>query len=158
MKMGQKILVAFDDSENAMRAVEHLANNFKPDTTVTLFSVLLDTAGICQMDSKELTPYFRSQQSAFCTLEDKKKELVQEAMKKAKRILVNSGFDESNIRTKLEPKKKGVGRDIAAEAKEGYDMIIMGRRGLSGIKEMFLGSVSQKVISLAKDISVSVID
>jgi nucleotide-binding universal stress UspA family protein len=79
-------------------------------------------------------------------------------MEKAKRTLVGGGFDEKNIHTKMEAKKHGVARDIVAEAKEGYDMIIMGRRGLSGIKEMFLGSVSQKVISLAKDISVSVIE
>ncbi len=30
-----------------------------------------------------------------------------------------------------------------------YDMIIMGRRGLGGLKGLFMGSVSQKISSLA---------
>ncbi|SHJ58584.1 universal stress protein [Parasporobacterium paucivorans] len=33
---------------------------------------------------------------------------------------------------------------------EGFDLIIMGNRGFSGIKRFFLGSVSQRVISEAK--------
>ena len=156
--MSQKILVAFDDSDNAMRAVEHMAANFKSDAEVTLFSVLPDTADICQMHSKELTPYFKAQQTAFCTLEDKKKELLEQAMEKARMILVHSGFDENKIHTKMSVKKSGIARDIVSEAHKGYDMIVMGRRGLSGIKEMFLGSISQKVLSLAKDMSISVVD
>jgi nucleotide-binding universal stress UspA family protein len=34
----------------------------------------------------------------------------------------------------------------------------MGKRGLSGIKDFILGSVSQKVFNTAKDISVLVVD
>jgi nucleotide-binding universal stress UspA family protein len=44
--------------------------------------------------------------------------------------------------------------DIIAEAQSGYDTIIMGRRGLSDIAEFFIGSVSQKVLHHAKDVSV----
>ncbi|MGD9017247.1 MAG: universal stress protein, partial [Desulfobacterales bacterium] len=60
--MSQKILIAMDDSENAMRAVTQVANTFSKDTLVTLFSVLPDTATLCDMNSPELTPLFRSQQ------------------------------------------------------------------------------------------------
>ena len=56
--------------------------------------------------------------------------------------------------TKIEAKNKGVARDILDEANSGYDLIVMGRRGLSGIKEFFMGSVSQKVTNGAGDISV----
>jgi len=83
--MGQKILVALDDSENALRAVAFVAKNFKPEHDITLFSVLPDTAAICEMNSPELTPYFLSERTAFCTLEDKKKSLVTEALQKAKK-------------------------------------------------------------------------
>jgi nucleotide-binding universal stress UspA family protein len=156
--MGQKILVSFDDSENAMRAVEFIATSFTKEQEITLFSVLPDTAAICDMNSPSLTPYFISKQTEFCALEDQKKEFVNEALQKAKELLLNVGFEEKNITIKVGTKKKGVVRDIINEANSGYDTIVLGRRGLSGIKDFILGSVSQKVLHLAKDISVILVD
>jgi len=156
--MGQKILVAFDDSENAMRAVEFITKSFTTDHRITLFSVILDTATICDMDNPSLTPYFMAQKGAFCSVEDQKKTLVNEAPQKAKELLIKAGFEEEHIVIKVETKKKGVARGIIDEAASGYDAIVMGRRGLSGIKEFFLGSVSQKVLQSAKAVSVLLVD
>ena len=91
--MDKKILVAIDDSENAMRAVEFIANLFATDSKITLFNVIQDTAALCEMNSPELTPYFKSQQSSFCLLEEKKQELVNQAVQKAKEILMDEGFE-----------------------------------------------------------------
>lgn len=156
--MDKKILVAVDDSENSRRAVEFVAGFFTLDSQVTLFSVLQDTAALCEMNSPELTPYFKSQQSSFCLLEEKKKELVTEALQAAKNILIEAGFEEANITIKAEPKKSGVARDIINESESGYGAIVIGRRGLSGIKDFILGSVSQKIFSAAKDVSVLVVN
>ena len=152
--MAQKILLAIDDSENAIRAVEFVANTFTVDNRITLFNVVQDTATMCEMNSPELTPYFTSQQSSFCLLEEKKKELVNEALQKSKTILLDAGFEEKNITIKAELKKDGVARDIIKEAQSNYNIIVMGKRGVSGIKDFLLGSISQKVFNLAKDISV----
>ena len=156
--MRRKILVAVDDSENAMRAVEFVAKSFTPDHIITLFSIILDTTAICDMDNPGLTPYFLSQKAAFCSLEDKKRAFVNEALQKAKELLIKAGFDEKSITIKMEDKKKGVARGIIEEAGSGYDNIVKGRRGLSGIKEFFLGSVSQKVLQSAKAVSVVLVN
>ena len=156
--MGRKILVAFDDSENAMRAVEYVAQVFSGDHEITLFNVIPDTAAICDMNSPELTPHFLVQQQNFCVFEEKKKELVKDALEKAKAILLNGRFEEGKIRVKIVPKKKGIARDIVNEAKTGYDTIVLGRRGLTGIEEFLLGSISQKVFNLAKDFSVLLVN
>ena len=71
--MEKNILVALDDSKNAMTAVESVARSFTSDHKVTLFSVIQDTAVICEMYSPELTPHFMAERSAFCSLENKKK-------------------------------------------------------------------------------------
>lgn len=156
--MRQKILIAFDDSENAMRAVTYVAESFSPDNQITLLHIIADTAALCQMNSPELTSYFISQQSTFCALEDKKAELVKAAMEKAKNLLFKAGFDEKDIICKIESKKHGVARDIVNEAHQAYDLIVLGRRGISGIQEFFFGSVSHKVLNAAKDISVLIIN
>ena len=156
--MDKKILVAIDDSENAMRAVEFIANLFATDSKITLFNVMQDTAALCEMNSPELTPYFKSQQSSFCLLEEKKQELVNQAMQKAKEILMDAGFEEKNITVKSVSKKSGIARDIIKEAQADYNAIVLGRKGLSGIKDFILGSVSQKVFNSAKDISVLVVN
>ena len=83
-----------------------------------------------------------------------KKELLKEAQKKAKAVLLQAGFAEEKIALKMGSKKKGIARDIVHEAKTGYDTIVLGRRGISGIQEFLLGSISQKVMHLAKDFSV----
>ena len=152
--MTLRILIAMDDSENAFRSVELVAKSFSADNSVVLYNVLLDTAALCNMESPELIPLFKSQQTSFCALEDKKRELVTTAMKRAKELLVSAGFSEKHIEIKVENKNKGVARDILTEAENGYDLIVMGRRGISGLKEFFLGSISQKVFTGARDISV----
>ncbi len=152
--MAKKILVAIDDSENAKRAVDLVAKSFATDNTIVLFSVMLDSAALCKMNSPELSPIFRAQQSNFCALEDKKRELVESAVKEAKEVLLSYGWDSDLIEVKIQTKNKGVARDILAEAKDGYQIVVIGRHGVSGLKEFFLGSTSQKVFSGAKEISV----
>ena len=73
--MAQKILIAVDNSDNAMRAVEYVARSFSTESAVTLFHVLADSAVLCEMHSPELAEYFIAQQSNFCALEEKKKQL-----------------------------------------------------------------------------------
>jgi len=152
-----KVLVALDDSDNATRAVEYVSKNFSPDHEVTLFSVIPDTQMLCNIDSPELTPYFWSQRNVFCSLEDKKKELIEATANRAKDLLLKAGFKKDKITVKVQAKKKGIARDIVAESESGYDTIVMGRRGLSGIKEFVMGSVSQKVLHSIKDVSIVIV-
>ncbi len=152
--MGCNILIALDESENALRSVDFVCRHFTPDHQVTFMSVVPDTAAICNMNSPTLTPYFMSQKEAFCDLENKKNEVVRSAMEQARERLIRSGFAAENLSLKVEGQKEGVARDILAEAQKGYDVIVLGRRGMSGVKEFFMGSVSQKILHGAGGIPV----
>jgi nucleotide-binding universal stress UspA family protein len=110
------------------------------------------------MNSPELTPLFKEQQASFCALESKKRELVNVALKRAKELLVKSGFSADHVKMKIEDKKHDVARDILVEAGKDYDLFVIGRRGLSGIKEFFLGSTSQKILNGARDVSVLIVN
>ncbi|MCP3926000.1 MAG: universal stress protein [Desulfobacterales bacterium] len=156
--MKKNILIAFDDSENAFRAVEFVEKFFTPDCNVTLFSVFPDTDALFLMKSPELSPYFVSQKSSFLSFEDKKKELIRNALKKARDKLLEAGFESNNINIKAECRRDGIARDIVNESHNDYDIIVLGRRGLSAIKEFFIGSVSHKVFNGVKDNSILVVN
>ncbi len=152
--MAKKILLAMDESENAMRAVEFITQTFKNDSEITVFSVVLDTPTVCEMDSPSLTPYFKAQKDAFCWVEDQKKMMIEEAHKKAGEALMKAGFDKKNIQAKIESKKKGIAKGILDEANSGYDLLVMGRKGVAGGREFSLGSIPQKILQSIKDVSI----
>lgn len=157
--MPKKLLVAMDDSENSLRSVDFIIENFSQSADrIVLFSVLPDPVVMFEMSGPELTSYFSTQQELLRTLQQERKKQLQAVLDRAKGALVTAGFVAENIAVKLEVKKIGVAQDIVEEASHGYDMILMGRRGLSGLKEFFLGSVSQKVVHLAKDITVVIVN
>lgn len=157
--MVKKILVAVDESKNSMKAVKYVASGIQPTGKVTLLSVLPDSTAACGLDSPTLTPLFKQNRKAFCAIEDTKKDHVKEFMEKAKTVLVEAGFPSKNVTIKIQKKKVGIARDILKEAQVGkYDTLVMGRRGLSAVKEFLFGSVSSKVVQLAKKVSVIVVD
>jgi nucleotide-binding universal stress UspA family protein len=157
--MANKILVAVDESKNSMKAVKYVASGIQPTGKVTLLSVLPDSTAACGLDSPTLTPLFKQNRKAFCAIEDTKKDHVKGFMEKAKTVLVEAGFPSKNVTVKIQKKKVGIARDILKEAQAGkYDTLVMGRRGLSAVKEFLFGSVSSKVVQLAKKVSVIVVD
>jgi nucleotide-binding universal stress UspA family protein len=156
--MGKKLLIAFDDSENAMRAVKSVATFFDRDSHVTLFHVAQDSSALCNMNSPGLTPLFKHEQSEFCTLEDKKRELVENALKEARGVLVDSGFTANNIAIKHEKAKRDVARDIIDEASSGYEVLVLGKKGISGFKDFLFGGTTQKVINHIDNVSVFIVN
>jgi nucleotide-binding universal stress UspA family protein len=157
--MKQNILIAFDGSQNSIRAVEYIAHhNFAPENKVTLFSIIQEPAALCEMDNEDLLPFFASKKNTFCEMEDKKREQLTNVQQKGKEILLKAGFKEEDVTVKLEINKKGIAREIINEAQSGYDLIVLGRRGLSDVKEYFLGSISQKVIHTAKNQAILIVN
>lgn len=157
--MGNKILLAVDNSKNALKAIKYVAKTVKPESTVTMLSVLPDATAACELDGPSLAPIFKSNIKTFCTIEDAKKSAVEGFMEEAKKTLEKAGFASKNVAVRIRKKKVGIARDILKEAKQGkYDTLIVGRRGLTGIKQFVFGSVSNKIVQLAKDITVIVVD
>ena len=157
--MACKILVALDESKSSLKAIRYVAETMKCEMEITLLSVLPDATAACGLDSPSLVPLFKENREAFCSIEDAKREHVQTFINQARDALVMSGFSPKNVKVKIRKKKKGIAQDIMKEAKEGgYDTIVLGRRGLSGIKEFFMGSVSSKVVHSAEDMAVIVVD
>jgi nucleotide-binding universal stress UspA family protein len=156
--MTQKILVALDDSANAMRAVEKIAATYSRENQITLYSALPDVDFSCLMDLNTLNRDQLDLHYTLCNdMQAQKKQQVELALKKAKRLLMQSGFAEKNITIKIDRGSSDIASDIINEAEDGYDIIVMGRRGRSALKEFFLGSISQKVLHAVRDKSVLIV-
>ncbi len=72
---------------------------------------------------------------------------IASCLEKAKTMLLNAGLNEGQIDTKIIEGRRSAAEDILREARDnGYSTIIAGRRGLSGVKEFFMGSVTRKIL------------
>jgi nucleotide-binding universal stress UspA family protein len=158
-RMAKKILIAVDESKSSMKAVKYVGRGMEKTGSVTLLSIIPDATGACDLDGRTLTPLFKQNRQAFCAIEEAKKGRVEAFMADAKEALVQSGFSPKNIAVKVRKKKLGIARDVLKEAQQGkYTTLVIGRRGLSGFKQFFMGSVSNKIVQLAKSLSVVVVD
>jgi nucleotide-binding universal stress UspA family protein len=70
-----------------------------------------------------------------------------QALDRAKKLLIDSGFPEKMIETKLQLKNFGTVMDIIQEAEKGYyDAVLLGRRGLSMFEELVDDSISKNIL------------
>ena len=76
-----------------------------------------------------------------------------------KQKLIDLGIDPADVQLVSLPRKFGAAKDILEYSIAGMmDAIIMGRRGLSGLAEVFAGSVSSAVVDNSKLIPVWLVD
>jgi nucleotide-binding universal stress UspA family protein len=158
-KMANKVLLAVDNSKYSLKAVRYLIKTLKRDSVVTMLTVLPDPTAACGLDGPSLIPIFKKNIKTFCTIEDAKKSAMEGFMEEAKKRLVKAGFSPKNVSIRIRKKKVGIARDILKEAKRGkYDTIVMGRRGLTGIKQFMAGSVTNKMFQFAQNVTLIVVE
>ena len=118
----KKILVATDFSENANRALDKaLELADKLNASVTLLKVI--------------TVFIKEQEH---------RQALTEAVNKAKQK--NSNIAISELIDYADENPAGVIIKIA----EDFDLVVVGHRGLSGLQELFMGSVSERVVHLSR--------
>ena len=121
------ILVAYDGSESAKRALEEAAKLIQDGGTVTVVSV-----------AEELPQFGR----AAAMLVPEEHEERRRELREAKTMLTDRG-----VAAKVVERRGDAATMILDEAeKEGVELIVIGTRGLGAGKRWLLGSVSTKVL------------
>ncbi len=148
--LDENILIALDSSENAMRAVEYVATTLGGfDFNITLLNVI---RGV-----RYFQPEFPDLFLPKVQMEAAEKE-ISSVFDKAKRCLTDAGFKSNQITTKIISDAYSRSEAIVQEARAGdYGTIVLGRRGLSRVKEFFMGRVSKKVIQTIRNRAVWVV-
>ena len=133
-----KILLPIDGSKSSMNAVKYvakLAKNSRSPVNVTLVSVHDDIglSHVKQFVSKSV-------------VDDYLREISEKELKPAQKILATAG-----IKHNMAIRRGHISEEIIALAnKDKVDMIVMGAKGRSGLLDVLIGSVAQRVSSSAK--------
>ena len=151
-----KILLAYDGSDLALDSVRYVGEVFPQDRTeVVIFYVETKIPRSFWRMEKELD--FRFQTPEIRASMAQRKKTVNLAMKKAEQILLESGVSAASIHTRVHIKNQGVVQDIVEESHQGYDALVIGRKGHSRIKDFFVDTLPMKLLGKIKSIPLIVV-
>jgi nucleotide-binding universal stress UspA family protein len=140
-----KVLVAVDGSEQALEAVRYVSKILPPDKLeVVLFHVQIKFPE--SFWDKDQASNYNYRIVDIRAWEQQQQKAVDDFMEVARRIVLDAGVPDRLVTVRIEPRKSGVVDDIAEEAQSGYGAVVLGRRGLSELKDLVLGSTCYKLL------------
>jgi nucleotide-binding universal stress UspA family protein len=147
------VLLAVENSENAMRAVDHAAFLLSgTDVNVTVFHSKRD---LRRFVPKEVLEEFPGVQKFW---QKKSGDVVAPYMKKARTKLIQAGIAENRISVKMVDGRHSAAKDILDEAEENaIGTVILGRKGYSNVEDYAMGSITKKVLNGAADMTVCIV-
>ncbi len=144
-----KILVCTDGSEQSQKTLEKasvIAEGCNVNE-VAIIHVYEDTFDLSSSPLRGESPLMKEDMERFRRLNKEHIEEKEKMLSEALKI-----FEEKNINSRAILKKGHPSNTIVNVAsEEGFDMIVIGSRGLGGFKKLFLGSVSNAVIQEARN-------
>ncbi|KMY68831.1 hypothetical protein AAU61_04390 [Desulfocarbo indianensis] len=155
--MEKKILIAVDGSPASDRAVDYVGlmeGAMIKNLKVVLFHAMTPIPPFMRREGQSDTDTYRR----VGELERRNRKAAQEVLGNARQRLMDHGLSEEHIEVKAMPRAADAARDILFEAEHGlYDALVMGRRGLSKAQELFVGSVTNKVVQHAERLPVWIV-
>jgi nucleotide-binding universal stress UspA family protein len=132
-----KLLVATDGSKNALRAVQHAAKllgSASEPGSITLLSVHDDAA------LRHARRFVGKQ-----AIDEYLRELSEADLAEARKLL-----DDAKVPHETLIRTGHVATEIVQAGEQGkFDMIVLGSKGRSALKDLVIGSVAKRVIELA---------
>jgi nucleotide-binding universal stress UspA family protein len=147
----RNILIAVDNSENARRAVQYVADFLRglPWCHITLLTII----------SQPPEDYFTGEQEQQQWLADQNAG-ADKILEELREILIQSGFQKHAVDTKTTMSFCPSIADCILNEQKALqsDTLVIGRRGISKKEEFMFGSTSNKLLHSAKDCSIWVIE
>ncbi len=141
----EKILLAVDGSDNALEMVRY-AGQFVPFKNMKMVLYNVSSSIPDTYWDIEMQPGYAKKIHEVKAWERQQKKVMKEYMDKAVKLLIKGGIPDSSIKVKIHDREKGIARDIIKEAKKDYIAVLVGRKGLSNLKDIVLGSVAIKLL------------
>jgi nucleotide-binding universal stress UspA family protein len=159
----KKILLAVDESENAMRAVDYVGRIVSDGTSFQVQLLCIE-----RLPHRDLYPDEDTWKKACEIARSNMKAFMNKAKDRLVKLDVpDSAISEQYVTSCISPftdtaPKCSRGTSVAHEILEalkagGFGTVVVGRRGVSKAEEFLFGSVSNKIIHSAKDCTVWVV-
>jgi nucleotide-binding universal stress UspA family protein len=151
-----RILLAVDGSDQALEAARYVSRLFAPDRIdVVLFHV---TSKIPESfwDIEE-DPELGRNEAAPGASEHQQEEKIQENMERARQLFLDRGVPEIAVITKIQERKVGIARDIISESERDYQGVVLGRWGMSLLKDFLWGSIADKLLGRLTHVPICVV-
>lgn len=146
MTKSRKVLVAVDGSSHSLNAVRYVAQNCAPAGLSVNLMYVMPTAPEIFWDLEKDAFFREKMRTKYAQWKRDTKKGAQAFLDDARNLLIKAKFKEDHVGVILQERKVGIARDILKECAKGYDAVVVGRRGLSKLEEIFLGSVSYKIV------------
>lgn len=155
--MKKKILVAVDGSSPSKQAVRYAANvgNGIPDLGFTLYHVLPPISQTLMEESKSDTTVRREVE----LIARRNREAAENFLESYRSLMGDFGIDAARVNTKVVDRMEGVAKDILEYGQERrHEAIVVGRRGVSRLKAVFMGSVTANLLENSNFLPIWVVD
>ena len=140
-----RIFLALDGSDRAFETVKYVSKIVPFQKMKVVLFTVYDKIPESYWDL-ERQPLFGSTAHSIRAWEIGRERTLSEYMYKTKEHLLASGFPDEAVSVKIHKREKGIARDIIKEAEKGYTAVVVGRKGMSKVKTLVLGSVATKLV------------
>lgn len=142
----KRLLVAVDGTDRSLDTVRYLAQ-MPPFMAmdIVLFHIFGNVPE-CYWDI-EKEPKSIKTVPHMLAWETQMRKNAKDFMEKCRDILLVSGYSPEQITIKIQNRKKGIARDILAEAQKDYGAVVLRRRGTARLKGLIMGDVSNKLLA-----------
>ena len=153
--MKKKILIAVDGSVFSSNSLDYLIRLFAHDADLGIHLLGIVSAGSSDQNWMLDVDPLRADNPAT----ELRKARAERYLKDARDRLLRNGFTEDRVEYSVQASSASIATSIHHAANQGmYDSLLIGRRGVGKVGEMFLGSVSADLINQCHEVPLWIID
>jgi nucleotide-binding universal stress UspA family protein len=145
MSEKRRLLIALDGSGQSFEAVRYASQVLSPGKMkVVLYHVQSKIPESFWDIEKD--PSFRHKLAPVAAWAMQQEKAMEEFMERSRQLFVDQGVPREAVDVRIKDREAGIARDIAREAQKDYDAVVVGRWGMSKIKDLVWGSIASKLV------------
>lgn len=144
--INRRVLVTIDGSKRSFQTVDYITRTapFRK-MEINLYHVF---SGIPESFwDLEREPSSVNVTSQVRAWESQQRKEIENHLAHCREMLLTADFHPKHIKVTIHKRKQGIARDIIAESQNGYDAVVMRRRGMSRLPGLIIGSVAYKLMN-----------